>query len=130
MRHKNLILAIAAIIIAAFVFLEAQYKYKIKTAKIVHVSETYDIRSITPISGNEFDISTMTGLKIHAILDVATLPEAKAAVLKLLNSSSNPKVTLIDRVDKSWKVSIDVKSDGVDINISKWLKSQKLVYSE
>jgi hypothetical protein len=95
---------------------------------IVNSNQTYQIKKIHIIEGHLYDIVLQDGRRILGKLEVTTPPEATKKIIELLNGSTNPEATLLDQEDHIWNIKLHVISDGKKIEITEWLRSNKLVW--
>jgi hypothetical protein len=90
------------------------------------------IEKIRVIAGNEFDIWTVNGERIHGFLEVntpdGTGSEVAGAVQKLLNQCENPIVKLLRKDGEAWKVEIYLKVSGQDVILSDYLKQNSMIW--
>ena len=69
------------------------------------------------------------GRKVWAFLEVTSSYKAKDELIKLFNSSTNPRCVLKEKKDSFWIVDIRVTDDmGKDISIVTFLRNKGLVF--
>lgn len=98
----------------------------------VPVSESgnrYDVRRITVLRGDTFDITLSNNSRVLAKLPIMAVEEAKKKVLDLFNHGSSPRVVLREKQpDGRWVVELYLTHSGTEVNLTEWLESNKLVY--
>ena len=107
-----------------------------KFRKDARVGKTAQVSAIQVIQGHEFDVILKDGERVHAFLPVATPPQAKEKVTKLLNKCLYPRVTFKARVDKGWTVDIEFCMSVCngrscflrEESLTAWLKSNGLAW--
>lgn len=87
-------------------------------------SETFDIKKIRVIDGNEFEITYTSGKSIHGVLQVKTKDSAKDKVIKFLNESTQPKAVVFNKLNDVWIIDIVVSNN---VSLTSWLKEQELI---
>lgn len=96
----------------------------------VDPSGTFEISQVRVNSGHEFEIVLDDGRKIWAFLEVKSSHKAKDALVKLFNSSTNPRCVLKSKKDSFWIVDIHVVDDtGKDISVVDFLTNKGLVFN-
>lgn len=129
--HKTLFAA--AIIMLGIDMLALSYKVNLPSIGfgIFHKMDYYDVSLVEVISGNEFVLTLQDGRRIHGILKISAIPAAKNEVMKLINSTHNPKVCLLSENNGVWTVDLVVVSDTsngpVEIHLATWLREKQLV---
>jgi hypothetical protein len=89
----------------------------------------YDIKKITVLTGDSFDIALKDGSRVLGKLPVFATSNAKERVLDLLNHSTRPRVVLREKQpDGRWIVEVSFAHDGRDWSLSEWLTANNLVY--
>ena len=91
----------------------------------------YSVRRIAVLDGSTYDILLKDddGTRVLCELDVKATSDAKSKVLDLLNASRQPLVKLVKRQETGrWLVDLSVTEDGKNLNLSSWLRENKLVY--
>lgn len=123
MNFKKVLDNIAIALAVGLIFLFV-YKNNINPTG---VHGPYMVRSIQVIQGNEFDITHDAG-RIHGKLFFSTPPEAKVAVTRFLNESTNPKLYLISQASDFWYIRLVVSNDGKEVDLIDWLASKNLIW--
>jgi hypothetical protein len=93
--------------------------------------KSFDVARITVNSGSSFDFSLkdQTISRILADLPVNATKESRQKIVDLLNNATKPRIVLRDKQeDGHWLVDFFVTQDGKEIDVSDWLKKNKLVY--
>ncbi|MEI8270259.1 MAG: hypothetical protein WCG45_02730 [bacterium] len=127
------------IIIAVSIFVHYNRKYnnpvkipdKLKIKNNLELNKIYDIKRITVLSGDSFDVVIYDDVESRLLskLNLTAVADSKNVVLKLLNNSTNPKIKLTKKDnDGKWVVDILLTSEGKEIDLSEWLVHQNLVY--
>ncbi|RTK96834.1 MAG: hypothetical protein EKK64_02960 [Neisseriaceae bacterium] len=127
------------IMIAVILFVHYNKKYnnpvkipdKLKIKNNLELNKIYDIKRITVLSGDSFDVVIYDDVESRLLskLNLTAVADSKNVVLKLLNNSTNPKIKLTKKDnDGKWVVDILLTSEEKEINLSEWLVRQNLVY--
>lgn len=99
------------------------------------VSKKYDVRKITVIDGNTFDLSLSDDLtggisRVLGEIPVKAISESKRKVVELLNRVQNPRVKLSKRMgDGRWIIEMTFSLDGKDVEFLSWMKENNLIYN-
>jgi len=100
-----------------------------KNAFVLRPNNELDIKKISVISGDSFDITLQNKIRIFAKLSVLSIEGSKQRVISLLNSITSPKVLLLKKQqDGRWLVSINFMLDSKEVKLEDWLLSNNLVY--
>ena len=127
------------IIIAFSIFVHYNKKYnetleipkELKIKNDLEINKIYKIKKITVLQGDLFDVSVHDNEKSRLLckLNLNAVDNSKNSVLNLFNNSFNPRMRLIRKdIDGKWFVEIFLTNNGKDIDLSKWLFEQNLVY--
>ena len=99
---------------------------------IIDLQNPINVKEINVLKGDEFSLLLGDNRRIHAILDVRSIPDSKEKLLRFLNDCTNPRVILKGENNGVWQVEMFVttqsSSGEVEISVSKWLRDKKLVY--
>jgi len=100
------------------------------------LSKKYDVKKITVIDGNTFDLSIRNSLsedlmaRILGEIPLKATIDAKKKVIELLNKVENPIVFLDKKLDNGkWIIEISFSLEGKDIQLTSWMKENNLVYN-
>ena len=100
------------------------------------MSKKYDVKKITVIDGNTFDLSIRNSLsedlmaRILGEIPLKATIDAKKKVIELLNKVENPIVFLDKKLDNGkWIIEISFSLEGKDIQLTSWMKENNLVYN-
>lgn len=89
----------------------------------------YDVKKITVLRGDNFDLTLKDGSRVLGKLSVLAVDDAKEKVLDLFNHSTNPKVVLREKQpDGRWVVEISFQHNGREWTLTEWLQTNGLVY--
>lgn len=91
----------------------------------------FSVRRIAVLDGSTYDVLLKDddSTRVLCELDVKATSDAKAKVLDLLNASQQPQLKLVKRQENGkWLVDMSVTENGKHVNLSSWLKENKLVY--
>ena len=127
------------IMIAVSIFVHYNKKYnnpvkipdKLKIKDDLEINKIYNIKRITILSGDSFDVSIYdkSESRLLSKLNLVAVADSKNIVLKLFNNITNPKIKLIKKdIDGKWVVDIFFKQDDKELSLSEWLVRQNLVY--
>lgn len=127
------------IIIAFSIFVYYNIKYnetleipkELKIKNDLEINNIYKKKKITVLQGDLFDVSVHDNEKSRLLckLNLNAVDNSKNSVLNLFNNSFNPRMRLIRKdIDGKWFVEIFLTNNGKDIDLSKWLFEQNLVY--
>lgn len=117
-------------------FLAYSYNAKKKVISIPSIpligTDRKDISQIKVLSGHEFEITYVDGRSktIRALLSSRTTDGCKNRVVKFLNSSSQPKMIILNKMNDIYVVDIVVLFEGKSISLTDWLVDQNLILSE
>jgi hypothetical protein len=103
-----------------------------ENSQITAGNKSYDVKRVTVNSGCVFDIMIDDVLlsRIMGRLSVKTATEAKKKVIDLLNNCTKPRIVLKNKdVDGIWVLDLYLTIDGSELNLTNWLKDNKLVYN-
>jgi hypothetical protein len=103
-----------------------------ENSQIVAGNKSYDVKRVTVNSGCVFDIMIDDVLlsRIMGRLNVKTATEAKKKVIDLLNNCTKPRIVLKNKdADGIWVLDLYFTIDGSELNLTNWLKDNKLVYN-
>ena len=99
------------------------------TSGIVDSFGVFGINQVRVNSGHEFELVLEDGRKVWAFLEITSSYKAKDELIKLFNSSTNPRCVLKEKKDSFWIVDIRVTDDmGKDISIVTFLRNKGLVF--
>jgi uncharacterized protein YpmB len=144
MKQHNLCLVVILIILSvvlSFVLYnkgvqtKSANKIDIET-RISQQGDTYSVKKITVLAGNEFDITLDNGKRIYAKLAVTTVPDAKHRVITYLNETINPKVVILGKQGETWIVDLYVRMESQaslldeEVSLSNWLKENGLIWQD
>lgn len=91
--------------------------------------QEYKVETIRVQKGHEFEIKLYDVGWIKGFLEKKTPVLSRKPVIELINSSTNPKVILVEELDNGWTVAIKLTVDGQEIDLISWLKSQGLLFN-
>jgi len=91
--------------------------------------QEYKVETIRVQKGHEFEIKLHDVGWIKGFLEKKTPVLARKPVIELINSSTNPRVILVEELDNSWTVTIKLTVDGQEIDLISWLESQGLLFN-
>lgn len=103
-----------------------------ENSQITAGNKSYDVKRVTVNSGCVFDIMIDDVLlsRIMGRLSVKTATEAKKKVIDLLNNCTKPRIVLKNKdADGIWVLDLYLTIDGSELNLTNWLKDNKLVYN-
>ena len=97
------------------------------------IEKTEAVSKIRVIAGNEFDIWTVSGERIHGFLEVdtpsGTGSEVAGAVQKLFNECQNPMVKILRKdKDDAWKVELYLQVSGQTVILSEYLRQNSMIW--
>lgn len=91
----------------------------------------HTVSLVEVVSGNEFVLTLEDGRRIHGVLKVNAIPAAKDEVMKLINTTHDPKVCLLSETNDVWLIDLvvvlDTDNGPVDIHLANWLREKQLV---
>ena len=94
--------------------------------------KTEAVAKVRVIAGNEFDIWTVSGERIHGFLEVdtpsGTGSEVAGAVQKLFNECQNPMVKILRKDGDAWKIELYLQVNGKRVILSEYLKQNSMVW--
>lgn len=100
------------------------------------IAKKYDIKKITVVDGNTFDLSLRSSSgedgmsRVLGEIPLKATIDARKKVIELLNKAQNPRVILDKKLnDGKWIVEITLSLDGKDINLTTWMKENNLIYN-
>jgi hypothetical protein len=91
--------------------------------------QEYKVETIRVQKGHEFEIKLYDVGWIKGFLEKKTPVLSRKPVLELINSSTNPRVILLEELDNAWTVAIKLTVDGQEIDLISWLESQGLLFN-
>ena len=103
----------------------------VKESGALKSGKEFSVRRIAVIDGSTYDVLLKDddSTRVLCELDVKATSDAKSKVLDLLNASQQPNLKLVKRQDNGkWLVDMSVTENGRQVNLSAWLKENKLVY--
>ena len=93
------------------------------------ISRKFDVSKIVVLSGSTFEITLKNDVKFLGKFLFATSSDTKNVMINLFNHSTKPEVFIHKKQpDGYWSVDIYVNKDGEQIDVSEYLKTQKLIY--
>jgi hypothetical protein len=99
------------------------------TSEIVDSFGVFGINQVRVNSGHEFELVLEDGRKVWAFLEITSSYKAKDELIKLFNSSTNPRCVLKEKKDSFWIVDIHVTDDmGKDTSVVDFLRNKGLVF--
>ena len=129
MNLKQVLNNLSIIFAIALVFI---YLYKRQDVDdSVFIKGPYPVQTIQVIQGHEFDITYSNG-RLHGKLPVSTPPEAKLAIARLLNDSTNPKLYLLSKSADGdfWFIKLVVLNEAKEVDLESWLKAKNLAWDK
>lgn len=120
---------LGAVIVLGFLVIGFLYEPQRLSTISEIFSKEYRASSIRVISGSEFDLQLTDGRRIHARLRVDATPESREKVIRLINESSNPQVSLDGNDGKLWVVEISLNHPIYGrYKLSEWLIKNGLAW--
>lgn len=127
---KKAILGILAVILGVvIVYATGGVKTELYHPSNPLVKQRVAVQRIRVISGHEFDVTLRDGRRIHGRLPVDTPLEATKEVVKLINSSTDPEVVLLNRENELWLIEIHLTVNGKKIRLVDWLSQNNLIWN-
>lgn len=105
--------------------------FEVKETNSLKSGKEFAVRRIAVVDGSTFDLLLRDddSTRVLCELDIKSTNDAKSKVIDLLNASQQPKVKLVKRQENGkWLIDLFVTEDNKEINLSSWLKENKLVY--
>jgi len=137
MKYVPAILVVALVLVFVGLVSRGMFESKPPAAATSTLDEgdRYQAKRVRVISGDLFDVYLENGKRYLVKLAgvISTPPEAKDAVIRLLNQSQqdgHPLVVEIRRWDDDkGRWIADLYFDGTDVTLAEWLQAKTLVYS-
>ena len=91
--------------------------------------QEHRVETIRIQQGHEFEIKIHDLGWIKGVLSRKSPVLAHKLVIELLNSSTNPRVVLLDELDNSWTVDVKMLVDSQEVSLTSWLDDQGLLFN-
>ena len=137
---RRILLVLTAVVLGLIGWTEYKaYDYRQKSKMTVYQTpfvidglqegKEYKVETVRVQKGHEFEIKIYDVGWIKGVLSKKTPVLSRKPVLELINSSTNPRVILIERLDNHWTVDIKLTEDGQEVDLISWLKNQGLLFN-
>jgi hypothetical protein len=125
------LLLVSTIVLSGLIFFAYEYRTNSNpSTKLIEflVEEQYTVQQVQVFEGHKFGLILEDDRRILVRLPVRSTPESKSKVTRLLNSSTKPRIVVLNKKASEWVVELYCTVNGQEISLSKWLSENHLVW--